>query len=203
MVISSKANPTVKKIASLAEKKNRNLYGEFLVESVKAVDECISAGMEVSQIVCTQNLADKYTNAITVTDDLFERISTEKSPQGVLAAVKIPHKTLAKPQGCCLLLDRWPDPGQLGPIIRTANAAGYTDLYLVNCADAYSPKAIRASMGGVFYVNIYTVTYEEAFNMLDGVPLICADMGGENVFGFNPPAKFCLCIGNEGNGVSD
>lgn len=202
MVISSKTNPTVKRVASLSEKKFRKLYGEFLVESVKAVDECVAAGMDVTQIICTENYAEKYDGALVVTDGLFERISTEKSPQGVLAAVKIPQKTIDAPNGCCLLLDGLQDPGNLGTVIRTANAAGYTDIYLINCADAYSPKAIRASMGGLFYVNAYEADYDEVFSAIGKTPLICADMSGENVFDFIAPEKFCLCIGNEGHGVS-
>lgn len=203
MIISSKSNPTIKKISSLAEKKYRKLYGLFLVESLKAVDECLSSGMEVEEIVCTQNLSDKYPNALIVTDELFERISTEKSPQGVLAVVKLPQRELKAPQGSCLLLDRLQDPGNIGTIIRTANAAGYTDIYMVGSADAYSPKAVRASMGGVFYVNLYDGVYDEVFEALDGMPLICADMSGEDIFDFAVPERFCLCIGNEGGGVSD
>lgn len=203
MVISSKSNPTIKRISSLAEKKYRKLYGQFIVESVKAVDECLSSGMQVEEIVCTQNLADKYPSAIVVTDELFERISTEKSPQGVLAVAKLPQNSTAAPRGSCLLLDRLQDPGNIGTIIRTANAAGYGDIYLVNCADPYSPKAVRASMGGVFYVSLYEGGYDEVFEALKGVPLICADMSGEDIFAFGAPERFCLCIGNEGGGVSD
>lgn len=202
MIISSKANPTVKKIASLADKKFRKQCGAFLVESVKAVNECISAGINIEQIVCTPEYENDYPQALIVTRELFERISTEKSPQGVLAAVTVPDLKVLPPQGSCLLLDRLQDPGNLGTIVRTANAAGYTDIYLVNCTDAFSPKAVRASMGGLFYVSIHEGTYDEVFSALAGIPLICADMDGEDVFTFRSPDKFCLCIGNEGNGVS-
>lgn len=202
MAISSKANPVIKKIASLSEKKYRKMYGEFLIESVKTVEECLNADLEVTAIVCTQDLADRFPQAIVVTDELFERISTEKTPQGVLAVAKIPESSICAPKGCCLLLDRLQDPGNLGTIIRTANAAGYGDVYLVNCTDAYSPKAVRASMGGLFHVNIHEGDYLSVFAALDGVPLLCADMDGEDVFTFDAPEKFCLCIGNEGNGVS-
>lgn len=203
MIISSKSNPVIKIISSLTDKKYRKIYGEFIVESVKAVDECLSSDMTVKQLVCTCDLAEKYKDAIVVTDELFKRISTEKSPQGVLAVVEKPRNALRAPSGNCILLDRVQDPGNLGTIIRTANAAGFADLYLVGCADAYSPKAIRASMGGVFYVNVFECGYEEALAALKGVPLICADMAGEDVFAFNAPEKLCLCIGNEGNGVGD
>lgn len=203
MVISSKANPEIKRISSLAEKKFRNQYGEFIVESVKAVDECLSAGMSVSEIVCTASLADRYVNPLVVTNELFARISTEKSPQGVLAVVKKPDTSVRAPNGSCILLDRLQDPGNLGTVIRTANAAGYDDIYLINCTDAFSPKAVRASMGGIFYVNIHEGGYDGVFSALDVVPLVCADMDGEDIFAFKPPEKFCLCIGNEGGGVSD
>ena len=203
MIITSKANPKLKRIASLSEKKYRKLYGEFIVESVKAVDECVAAGMEITEIVCTQNFAERYENATVVTDELFAKISTEKSPQGVLAVVKKPENLLKAPKSSCLLLDRIQDPGNLGTIIRTANASGYTEIYLYNCTDAYSPKAVRASMGGVFYVTLFEDEQEEIFSALKGIPVICADMDGEDIFVFTPPEKYCLCIGNEGQGVSD
>lgn len=203
MVISSKDNAIIKKISSLADKKYRKLYGEFIVESVKAVDECVKAGMNISLIVCTEDLAENYPEALTVTDGVFAKISTEKSPQGVLAVVKKPDCALVAPTGNSLLLDRLQDPGNLGTIIRTANAAGYEDLYLVNCTDPYSPKAIRASMGGVFRIRLHECTAEEAFNALNGVELLCADMDGEDIFSYVPSDKFCLCIGNEGSGLSE
>ncbi len=202
MIITSKANPLIKKIVSLGEKKFRKIYGEYVIEGVKPVNECRLAGFDITCIVCTENLSDNYSGAVVVSDELFSRISSEKSPQGVLATVKLPYTGVKAPAGSCLLLDKLQDPGNLGTIIRTANAAGYEDIYLINCTDAFSPKAVRASMGGIFYVRVHEGGYEEVFSALTGVPLICADMNGEDVFAFNPPEKFCLCIGNEGNGLS-
>ena len=203
MIISSKDNALIKKVSSLSDKKYRKLYGQFIVESVKAVGECLKAKMDVEIIICTQDLAPNYPNAQVVADAVFSKISTEKSPQGVLAVVNIPKKELSAPKGDCLLLDRLQDPGNLGTIIRTANAAGYDDIYLVNCTDAYSPKAIRASMGGVFNVNLYEGSLEQVLKVLDGVQILSADMDGENVFSFIPNDRYCLCIGNEGNGLSE
>ena len=202
MIITSKANPLIKKIVALGEKKFRKEYGEYLIEGVKPVNECRDTGCEITCVVCSESLSASYPDAIVVSDELFCRISSEKSPQGVLAIVKLPDTGVTKPNGCCLLLDRLQDPGNLGTIIRTANAAGYEDLYLINCADAFSPKTVRASMSGIFHVRIHEGTYDEIFNALDGVPLICADMSGDNVFEFKSPENFCLCIGNEGGGLS-
>ena len=203
MVITSKSNPLIKKIASLSEKKYRKLCGEYLVEGLKPVRECIASGGEVTTVVCTEENAQSFENAVVVSRDVFKYISSEKTPQGVLAAVKLPDTRVEPPSGRCILLDRLQDPGNVGTIIRTANAAGYEDIYLINCADAYSPKVVRASMSGIFFVKIHEGDTDEVLSALCGVPLITADMQGEDIFSFVPPKKYCLCIGNEGGGLSD
>ena len=202
MIITSRSNPLVKKIASLVDKKFRQQYGEYLVEGIKPVRECIASGGKIAEIVCTPRLEEEFKGAVVVEESVFKSISAEKTPQGVIALVKLPENAAVPPRGACLLLDRLQDPGNVGAIIRTANAAGYEDIYLVDCADAYSPKAVRASMSGIFFVNVMRCTLGEALAALDGIPLITADMSGENVFEFAPPEKFCLCIGNEGSGIS-
>lgn len=203
MVITSRANPLVKKFISLSDKKYRRLYGEYLIEGTKPVGEYIGTGCDIGQIVCTPDRQQLYPSATVVSQEVFRCISSEKTPQGVIASVKIPDTSVTSPSGSCLLLDRLQDPGNLGTIIRTANAAGYQDIYLVNCTDAFSPKAVRASMSGIFFVNIHIGTYEEVISALGDISLIVADMDGENIFTFQTPGQFCLCIGNEGNGISD
>lgn len=203
MVITSKSNPLVKKINSLSDKKFRRQLGLYLVEGVKSVKECIAAGCRIQQIICTEEHENEFASAVVVSDGVFKSISSEVTPQGVMAVVKIPDSRLTPPEGSCLLLDCLQDPGNLGTVIRTANAAGYGEIYLINCTDPYSPKAVRASMSGIFFVKIYSGAREEVLSTLSGVPLICADMNGEDIFAFSPPDKFCLCIGNEGGGISE
>ena len=203
MVITSKSNPIIKTVASLAEKKFRKQTGLYLVEGIKTVKECIAAGCEIDRIICTEDNESLFAGATVVSDAVFKSISCEKTPQGVIAVVKIPVSVLQTPEKSCLLLDCLQDPGNLGTVIRTANPAGYSDIYLINCTDPYSPKAVRASMSGIFFVNIHTGSREEVLDALKDVPLICADMDGENIFEFTPPEKFCLCIGNEGGGISE
>lgn len=201
MVITSKQNPLIKKFASLADKKFRKENGLYLVEGVKPVKECLSAGCSVENILVTEENFKDFPAATVVSDEVFKSISSEKTPQGVIAAVKIPENRLIPPENSCILLDCLQDPGNLGTIIRTANAAGYTEIYAINCTDPYSPKAVRASMSGIFFVSVRQGTLVEVLKVINGVPLICADMDGENIFSFKSPEKFCLCIGNEGNGI--
>ena len=202
MIITSKTNPIIKTVSSLSDKKFRKQLGLYLVEGIKPVRECFAAGCEIERIICTQENESLFDGATVVSDSVFNYISSEKTPQGVIAVVKIPKSELKGPKDCCLLLDCLQDPGNLGTVIRTANAAGYSEIYLINCTDPYSPKAVRASMSGIFFVNLYSGSREEILRVLEGVPVICADMDGEDIFGFTPPKKFCLCIGNEGGGIS-
>ena len=202
MLITSKSNPVIKAVSALADKKFRKQNNQYIVEGIKPVRECNDAGCEIERIICVEGL-DGFEGATVVSESVFKSISSEKTPQGVLAVVKMPKLGLKPPQKPCLLLDCLQDPGNLGTVIRTANAAGYDEIYLINCTDPYSPKAVRASMSGIFFVNIYQGTREEVLDTLKDVPLICADMDGENIFEFDPPKSFCLCIGNEGSGISN
>ena len=118
-------------------------------------------------------------------------------------SLKIPEKTLCAPTGKSLLLDGVADPGNVGAIIRTANAAGYEEIYLTeDCADPYAPKSVRASMSGVFFTKLFRAKRLEILSILAETPIVVADMGGENVFQFQAPEHFALAIGNEANGIS-
>ena len=203
MIITSKSNPIIKATAALADKKFRKLYNQYIVEGIKPVKECIDAGCRIDRIICVEGLEKDFEGATVVCESVFKSISSEKTPQGVLAVVKIPQFELNLPKKPCLLLDCVQDPGNLGTVIRTANAAGYEEIYLINCTDPYSPKAVRASMSGIFFVKIYQGTREKVLEVLNGIPLVCADMNGENIFEFKSPEFFCLCIGNEGSGISN
>ncbi len=204
-MITSKQNPLIKRVRALKDKKFRNLYGEYAVEGVKSVKEAFLTGQTVSAVVVTRRFTDAFTELFpdteTVSDELFGYISEEETPQGALAIIKKPDCELKPIFGDCLFLDGVRDPSNLGAIIRTAAATGITDVVAADCADAFSGKAVRASMGGIFRVNVYSGRREELLPLVK-VPLFVADMGGENVFNVKPQGNFCLVLGNEAQGVS-
>lgn len=203
-ILTSKNNPLIKETVSLKEKKGRRELGLFLVEGAKMVGECGRSGLEIERVFVSKSYTGEAdASCVRVSDDVFRLLSDEKTPQGILCRVKIPARPLRSPEENCLLLDGVSDPGNVGTIIRTANAAGYKDIYLADCADPYSPKSVRASMSGVFFTRLYTVSREEALSALEGTPILAADMEGENIFSFVPPERFALAIGNEANGLSD
>ncbi len=218
MFISSRQNEVVKHAASLKQKKDRDLFGEYLVEGEKLVSEAFLTKQHVAAVYATQKnapFAERLLNKnysqttapplYVLGESAFENISDEVTPQGVAAAVKINKNPPIGRLSATLLLDRLQDPGNVGAILRLAAACGVSDVFLISCADPYSPKAVRSSMSGIFRLNVHFIEEKQAveFFKQNGVALVCADMGGENVFEAVIPQKFCLCVGNEGNGISD
>lgn len=204
MIILSRQNPLVKELASLKEKKGRRRTGTFLVEGHKMVREAVASGMDVVRLILREDYAGETYGlpAVRLGHDAFAAVCDEKTPQGIAAEVAIPLRSVQPPQGRCLLLDGLQDPANVGAIIRTAVAAGYEDVYLAGCADPFSPKSVRASMSGVFFARIMQGTQEEILSAIAGMPVIAADMGGEDVFSYAAPEKFCLAVGSEGSGLS-
>ncbi len=205
-MISSKSNALIKRVNSLKEKKYRQEFGEYIVEGYKQIKEAVAADKKIVNVFYSPKYTGELVDlpySIAVSDEVFNKLSEEVSPQGVLAVLKIEKNIPDCPKGKSLFLDGISDPGNLGTIIRTANAAGYTDIYLRNCTDPYAPKCVRSAMSGIFFVNLYFVSDDIIENLFCSCQMICADMEGEDLYRFAAPEKFCLVIGNEANGVSD
>ena len=206
MVYSSKQNPLIKEIASLKDKKHRYNLGLYIAEGIKMVNEAIENGLPIKYVVATENAIQYIKNGdyelLTVTDSVLSYLSEEMTPQGALAVIKIPNLEVKKPTGNAIVLDGVSNPGNVGTIIRTANAFGYKDIYLLNCADPFSGKTVRSSMSGIYFVNLYKTTHEELKSVLEGYKIIVADMSGESLDEFKVNGNFAIVVGNEGNGIS-
>ena len=207
-MIVSRQNSLIKLIRSLSDKKNRDREGLYIAEGFKTLKECVLLNCDIYKIVCTQKgltlIEDicKNRQVELVSDDVFLYISGEVTPQGVMAIIKKPSLQLEKSFGKCLFLDGVSDSANVGAIIRTAAACGINQVYIADGADAYSPKSVRASMGGIFRVKVYVGEKEQLLSALS-LPIVVADMHGKNVFDCNIKGDFCLVIGNEAHGVSD
>ncbi len=208
MILTSKNNPLIKETASLKEKKGRKEQGLFLVEGRKMVAECLKSHLQIERVFLTEAYDGEVPfpddMQVRVSEEVFRFLSDEKTPQGILCRLRIPKEEVLPPTGKGLFLDGVADPGNMGAILRTANAAGYSEVYLTSdCTDPYAPKSVRASMSGLFFTKLYRGERAELLSLLEGTPIVVADMGGANVFTFTPPKRFLLAIGNEANGISD
>ncbi len=207
MIISSRQNGKIKRAASLKEKKFRSLYGEYVVEGIKMVTEAIANGVQIKEIYCLPGmegtLPECGANVNLVEESVFSCLTETKSPQGVLAVVAIPENKRQRPIGNCVILDGVSDPGNLGTIIRTSAALGIRDIYLCDCADAFSPKVIRSSMSGIFFTEIHSFDRQTVAELTSDCCTLVGDMDGQNVFSSSIDEPYAIVIGNEANGVSD
>lgn len=206
--ITSKANEKVKQVKKLSEKKFRDELGLYtaegftllrdMPESVEVQSFFVAEGQEGQAEAITSRFdAPVY----AVTEAVMNYIADTVTPSGILAVIR---RTDGKPSGGnSLVLDRVSDSGNVGTLLRTAAAFGYTDVYLINTADAYSSKVARSSMGGIFKVNLIEATEEEAISALSNHYKIALDMGGEEIGKAAAKAPVALFLGSEAHGLSE
>lgn len=214
--ITSSSNNKCKYIKSLAQKKAREKSGEYTIEGIKSVRDAINSGRAITALYVSFSFYDKeafdYPDNVQlykVADGVFEKMCDTKAPQGILAAVKMSENDfdvdLSKAYIYC---DNLNDPGNLGTIIRTADAAGFDGVLLSQgCADLYSPKTVRSSMGSFFNMKVMkNVTKEQLAGYKEkGFQLIGGALS-ENTVDYRSAdmtKPTIIVIGNEANGISD
>ena len=224
MELTSRSNALIKRYRELVnDRKARKSSGLFPVEGEKLVREALCCGCELGDIAFVSESAEKkypdtvkklreQINTYTITDELAEYISDTKTPQGLFITVrhldKILNLSTIYNSSRMLCLENLQDSGNIGTMIRTAEALGIDGVILSEgCADAFSPKVVRASMGSVFRVPIYYSSVKEALDMLKeaGFAVYAAmlDKSAQPLGSFAFPDKSAVVIGNEGNGITD
>lgn len=213
--ISSVKNPQVKAWRQLRSAAGRRAQRLFLAEGEHLSQEAVAAGA-AEALILQQGSENRYANLLAsglpcfvVSADVIGAISDSKTPQGILALCPLPETPAASPDGARLVaLNQVQDPGNVGAILRTMDAAGNHALLIDSgCADPYSPKALRASMGAVFRVPVYayadlTVTIGQL--KANAYQVIAGDLKGQPYFSHPPyQDKTCLLVGNEGAGLSE
>ena len=206
MVITSHDNAKIAEITKLSQKKYRRQTRRYVIEGARLVFDALKHGAKVVAVYVSESKASDFNfdGQVVVADMVFAKIADTVNSQGVLAVVELDENELSAPAGNCLVLDGLQDPGNVGTLIRTAAACGFTDVYAVNSVDLYSPKVLRSAMSAHFCVKLHELDdIERAYALLSDVEIVCADMGGSNVFETDFSAKTALVVGNEGNGLSD
>lgn len=214
--ITSSSNSKCKYVKSLSQKKARQKCGEYTIEGIKSVSDALNS----DRIVTALYVSDSFYNnerfsypenlpLYKVNDDIFSKICDTTSPQGILAVVRAEKADsfeidLNKAYIYCDCIN---DPGNLGTIIRTADAAGFGGVLLSEgCVDLYSPKTVRSSMGSFFNMDIYTdVTYEMLKSYKDKGFSLLGGALGENTVDYRESdmkKPTIIIVGNEANGIS-
>ena len=193
----------IKILQSLDKKKFRQKYNLFLVEGNKTIKEIPASRYRIQDIYTSNK--DEFKNifddAQEISESDLKRISFLQHPKDSVAVCERIDSEILPNIPVQLVLDGIQDPGNLGTIIRLADWFGIEQIICSeDTVDFYNPKVIQASMGSFLRVNVVYTDISEFLNKTDST-IIGTDMDGENFYEFNYPEKFCLVLGNEGNGI--
>ena len=211
--ITSRQNPLMTHLRKLASSRSyRKKSGEYLCDGTKLLAEALKWGVEVKTAVFSEGVdippLPDGVRAVRVSEELMRSVSPMETPQGALFTVALPEVRLPEMLSGkhYLVLDGVQDPGNVGTILRTADAFDCDGVFLVNaCADLYNPKTARATMGAIFRREAYTVTAEKLFVLLrkSGVPLYGTALCDDTVpLAEADLARAAVAIGSEGRGLS-
>lgn len=209
--VTSTQNPLVKQLRQLQTPAGRKAHGLFLAEGEHLCVEALRSGSVRLLLVSKSHLEDfaswlpQGQEIVLVSDQVEKALADSRTPQGCLAVCELPRPRPLSGAGPRLMaLNRLQDPGNLGTILRTLDAAAFDGLIIdAGCADPWSPKAVRAAMGASFRVPVYAVdSLPDALKGLSGHALVAGDLNGSPYFSHPPfPEKVCLLVGNEGAGL--
>lgn len=197
-IIKAVSNSRIQHVRKLASKRSyRYECAMFVADGANIVNALDKA--EIVELFVCERRYDEYKDfgvpIYVVTDKVMESMSDTETPQGIIAVAKIINREplIGAPS---VVLDNVSDPGNLGTILRTAASCGIENIVLYgNICDPYSPKAVRASMGGIV-----------GMRFTDKLPdtLYVLDMNGESIFDFSPSVNdYGLVVGNEAHGLSE
>ncbi len=223
LTIASHANPRIKAIRALAQPKFRKETGQFIVEGLKLVTDALEEGWTVRAVIHQTSAIDQpaIANAaatarargadiLAVTGDILAKIARRDNPQTVLGIVDqrlASADEIAKSGPVLVALERIKDPGNLGTIIRTADAVGAGGVILVGpSVDPFSTEAVRATMGSIFHVPLARMTEEQFLTLRAGWSgsVVGTHLSGSADFRTVPYREpVLLLMGNEQTGLSD
>jgi RNA methyltransferase, TrmH family len=222
-VISSAANPLIKRVRLLADRKHRRREGAFVVQGIQPVWQAVEAGADIETLIVAPDLLrpaaavamvarqeERGVRVARVSGALFGRIADREGPTGLAAIVRARPRLLAElavsPDSLFVALHETGNPGNLGTIVRTASAAGAAGLILVGATtDPYDPVAVKASMGALFEVPVAAAATAEEFlawSAGEGITVAAASARGDRScweVGFSLP--LAILLGSEGEGL--
>lgn len=219
--ISSPSNPKLKRLAALREKSRvRKEEGVFVVEGRRELERCAGAGFEVEAVfVCPEIFTGELPSGpkvFSLTKDLYAKVAYREGTEGILAEVK--SRTLhlsdlksapgnSKDAPLLVVLESVEKPGNLGAVLRSADAAGADAVIVCDpLTDLYNPNLIRASVGAVFTVPVVCCTSEEAIGWLrdNGIQILTAQLQDSSLYyDRDMTLPTAIVMGTESTGLTD
>lgn len=207
-IITSKANSVVKNAKKLRQKKYRK--SAYLIEGWHLFEEAVQAGVTIEKIFAQKlsRSVSYFLQTVWVSEDILLDLADSQTPQGIVAVVQKEEVGQADlSQGKFLFLEDVQDPGNVGTIIRTADAAGFTGVIVSDkSADIYSLKTLRSMQGSHFHLPIYRMTSQALLDETKkvAIPVLATTLSKDSVDYRELPSieNFVLVMGNEGQGIS-
>ena len=206
--ITARKNPLLQQVRRLlSSRKEREESGLFAADGTKLLREAIAWWPGLDTVILSDGVSmeiPECVRVVQVPEDVMASISPMQTPQGALFLCRLPEKAPFVPKPGMLLLDGIQDPGNLGTILRTADALEVPVALLEGCADPYSHKTVRASMGAVFRSPVIQTTWEEAARALGKAKIeigVTALSERAKDLRQAPLSQMAVVIGSEGQGV--
>lgn len=206
--IVSRKNPLLQQVRKLlTSRSEREKTGIFVADGTKLLEEAIRHYPGLETVILSDGIqanVPESVRVIRVPTEVMESISPMATPQGALFLCRMPPKAPVTAKAPMLLLDGIQDPGNLGTILRTADAMNVPCVLLEGCADPYSHKVVRASMGAVFRTNVVQSTWEQTYFCLKnaGIPVAVTALSNKAVdIRQCDLSAMAVVIGSEGQGV--
>lgn len=209
--ITSLQNPKIQHVRKLKDKAYRKECMQYFVEGENLVKD-LPKDLRVEEVFVLKSRTEEYGYILSrypdgiiyaVDDKVMKAMSETVTPSGILLVVKAEKKAIDL--SCDVVVtDGVSDPGNMGTIIRTCVACGIRQIIAADSVDCFSGKVIRASMGGVFKLNIFETDRQTALEALKNHTIYSLDMNGENIFTLKEVARpFALVVGSESRGISE
>lgn len=206
--ITARKNPLIHRLRRLlSSRKEREQEGVFVADGTKLLAEAVRWWPGLDTVVLSDGVEAEIPEGVRlvrVPQEIMEYISPMQTPQGALFLCRLPEKTAFIPKPGMLLLDGIQDPGNLGTILRTADALEIPVALLEGCADPYSHKVVRASMGAVFRMDIVQASWQQVKDACQQaqIPIAVTALSdrAEDIR-TAPLSGMAVVIGSEGQGV--
>ena len=224
--ISSRKNEIITELSALeTDKKRRDSLSLFAFEGVKLFEEAVLSGIEIEKVLFTQKALDAYGKTLEkakgasfylVSESVYDKLSSEKSPQGVFVCARMPKKLSLdsgdfkkSSESGFIIFDEIQNPLNVGAILRSCYSFGFENVVFTSgCADLYGGKCVRAAMGSLFKIKPYFVpsaqdAVKEIISLGKNVYCADADRSGMKLGEITFSQSDSFIIGNEGHGVSE